>query len=171
MIGCSCKNESDLEIVKKFKPDVKYFKAELASLHFKTETRSIANVDTLYKQMIKNYNLPVSAEGCKDGIYTASSPADAFDYSHVTTIEIKNEKIVAVAYDEVLPSGKGKEHDPQYNEDFEVMGTTPKEFYPVYRQDLLDKQNIMQIDGISGASYTLYRFRYALMIALMKAKI
>jgi major membrane immunogen (membrane-anchored lipoprotein) len=50
-----------------------------------------------------------------------------------------------------------------------ITGTTPAIAYPNMEQQLISKQNIMDVDGVSGATYSLYRFRYAITIALMKA--
>ena len=52
-----------------------------------------------------------------------------------------------------------------------ITGTTPAIAYPDMEQQLISKQNIMDVDGVSGASYSLFRFRYAVTIALMKAMI
>ncbi len=99
------------------------------------ETSPVAEVDTLFQQLIKMYGLPVSAEGANDGTYTGATPYDAFDYRH-----------------EVKKDGKGKQEDEEYCEEM-----------------LLSTQNMMEVDAVSGASYSLHRFRLAMTIALMKA--
>jgi len=38
-------------------------------------------------------------------------------------------------------------------------------------KQLVEKQDVLQIDAVSGATYTLYRFRYAVIVALIKAKL
>ena len=40
-------NDDDMEMIKSFKPDDKYFKASLVALHFITETSPIERVDTV----------------------------------------------------------------------------------------------------------------------------
>lgn len=164
-------DKDDLETIKKFKPDDKYFKATMVTLHFLIETSSIERTDSIFKQIIDAYKLPVRAEGIKDGIYYGASPYDAYDYKHVVKLEIKNEKIISIDYNEVHKSGIGKQEDEVYCEEMSITGTTPAIAYPDMEQQLISKQNIMDVDGVSGASYSLFRFRYAVTIALMKAMI
>lgn len=52
-----------------------------------------------------------------------------------------------------------------------VSGTTPAIAYPHMEESLMANQDLMQVDGVSGATYSLYRFRYAVTVALMKALI
>ena len=59
--------------------------------------------------------------------------------------------------------------DKEYCEDMSVTGTTPAIAYPIYEDELLRTQNILDVDAVSGASYSLYRFRFATTIALMEA--
>jgi major membrane immunogen (membrane-anchored lipoprotein) len=168
-LSCSSRQESDLDLIKKFKPEDKYFKSTLVSLHFMLETSPVEEVDTLFRQMIALYDLPVNAEEVKDGTYTGSSPYDAFDYRHVVKIRIEGGKIVEVDYNELLQDGLGKQEDEAYCEEMSVGGTTPAIAYPSMEQQLLATQDLMEVDAVSGATYSLYRFRYAVMIALMKA--
>jgi len=169
--SCSCRQEDDLDKVKAFKPEDEYFKSALVSLHFVMETSPIDEVDTLFRQLIEAFDLPVSAQGVKDGIYTGESPYDAFDYKHVVKIRVVNGKFVEVDYNEVKYDGHGKQEDEQYCEEMSVNGTTPAIAYPDMEEMLLTTQDITQVDGVSGATYSRYRFRYAVMIALMKALI
>jgi len=166
----SCTPPQDsLDIVKAFKPEDKYFKSSLVSLHFVMETSAIEEVDTLFSQLIEHYNLPLSARGAKDGTYTGESPYDAFDYKHVVKLKIKDQKIVEVDYNELKKDGIGKQEDEAYCEEMSVTGTTPAIAYPILEQRLLESQDFTKIDAVSGATYSLYRFRYAVTIALMKA--
>lgn len=172
LLCLSCNNnEESLDAVKQFKPDDKYFKSSIVSLHFITETSEIERVDSVFRQMISGYNLPVDAKGCTDGEFTGESPYDAYDYKHCVTIKIKDEKIVSVSYNEIKKNGKGKREDEVYCEEMSAAGTTPAIAYPVYEKTLLDKQNYTEIDAVSGATYSLYRFRFAVMVALIKARL
>jgi major membrane immunogen (membrane-anchored lipoprotein) len=38
-------------------------------------------------------------------------------------------------------------------------------------KQLLENQNIVKVDSTSGATYSLYRFRCVIILALMKAKL
>ncbi len=168
----ACNDTKDsLDAVKEFKPDDKYFKAGLVSLHFRTEVSPIPEVGKAFEQTIKAYNLPVNAQGCRDGVYIGESPYDAYDYRHSVKIEIKNNKIISVDYNEIKKGGIGKQEDKEYCEEMSASGTTPAIAYPHMEKQLLDKQELSGITAVTGASYSLYRFRYAVMIALMKARI
>jgi len=70
-----------------------------------------------------------------------------------------------------MPDGHGKQEDVEYCKKMSWGGTTPAIAYPVFENRLIQKQNMMQVDAVSGATYSLCRFRYAVMIALMKAAV
>lgn len=170
IVSCS-KPVSDLDQIKAFKPDNKYFKSSLVSLHFMTEVMSIDKVESAYKQMYSAFDLPTTAEGVPDGVYSAESPLDAFDYKHVINIEVKDGKITSVDYNEVKLNGIGKQEDETYCEEMIISGTSPAIAYPIMEKQLLKTQNSLDIDAVSGATYSLYRMRFALSIALIKAKL
>ena len=170
-LAACCDKKDDLEVVKDFEKENKYFKAGLKSIHFTIETSPINEVDSVFNSFVKHHNIPTSAIGCKDGIYTGTSPYDAYDYAHTVTIEIKDQKIVAIDYNEVNMDQTGKEENLEYNKEMSVAGTSPSIAYPKMEKQMLDNQNYNQVDAVAGATYSLYRFRYALSIALMKAKL
>lgn len=170
LVSCNIQEDS-LDHVKKFRPDDKYFKSSLVTLHFVTEIRPIPEVDTFFNQLITLYDLPVSPKGLKDGTYKGTSPYDAFDYRHEVTIQIRAGKIIEIDYNEIHKNGQGKQEDVEYCEEMSVTGTTPAIAYPILEEELLKTQNILDVDAVSGATYSLYRFRYAVMIALMKASL
>ena len=168
----SCRKvQDDLDVVRQFKPEDKYFKASLVGLHFIMETSPISRVDSTFDQLIQEQDLPTKALSCKDGIYTGESPLDAYDYVHVVKIEIKDEKIISVDYNEIKKDGIGKQEDEEYCREMSVTGTTPAIAYPKLESQLVEKQDILKVDAVTGATYSLYRFRYAVMIALMKARL
>ena len=166
--SCNCQEDS-LDRIKAFKPDDKYFKASLVSLHFMMEISPVTEVDTLFQQLIQMHGLPLSAEGAKDGTYVGATPYDAFDYRHEVKIQIKDGKIVALDYNEVKKDGHGKQEDEEYCEEMSVTGTTPAIAYPIMEEMLLSTQNMMEVDAVSGATYSLHRFRLAVTLALMQA--
>ena len=168
----SCTHQEDsLDSIKDFHPEDKYFKSSLVSLHFVMETSPIAEVDTLFAQLINLYDLPISPVGLKDGTFTGASPYDAFDYRHEVTLKIKNGNIVELDYNEINKKGVGKQEDKEYCEEMSISGTSPAIAYPIYENEMLRTQNILDVDAVSGASYSLYRFRYAVTVALMKASL
>ena len=165
---CTCEEDS-LDKIIAYQSDDKYFKSALVSLHFMMETSPVDEVDTMFRQLIEIYKLPFTASEAKDGIYHGVCPYDAFDYRHEVQIEIKEGKIAAVDYNEVHKDGKGKQEDVEYCEEMSVAGTTPAIAYPEMEEMLLSTQNMMEVDAVAGASYSLYRFRYAVSLALMQA--
>ena len=168
--SCDCPEER-LAGITAFKPDNKHFRSSLVALHFKMETSAPSDVDALFKQLIQAYELPISGEGAKDGTYIGATPYDAFDYRHEVRIVIKDGEILEVDYNEVKKDGHGKQEDLEYCEEMSVTGTTPAIAYPIMEEMLLAEQNMMQVDAVSGATYSLYRFRLAVTIALMQALI
>jgi major membrane immunogen (membrane-anchored lipoprotein) len=168
--SCECPEDS-LDVIKAFKPENKYFKSSLVALHFMMETSPPAEVDTYFSQLIKTYTLPISAEGAKDGTYIGATPYDAFDYRHEVKIVIVGGEITEVDYNEVKKDGHGKQEDEEYCEEMSVTGTTPAIAYPAMEEMLLAEQDMMQVDAVSGATYSLYRFRLAVTVALMQALI
>ena len=168
----SCIEHKDsLEEIKAYKPDDEYFKASLVNLHFIIETSPIDKIDTVFKQLISNYDLPVSADGCQNGVYIGESPYDAYDYRHWVKIEIKDERIISIDYNEIHKSGTGKQENEAYCKKMSVTGTTPAIAYPILENQLLEQQNMMSVNAVSGATYSLYRLRYAVTLALMQARI
>jgi len=72
---------------------------------------------------------------------------------------------------EINYKGTGKRNNKEYCEEMSVSGTTPAIAYPVYENGLVEKQNMLKVDAVTGATYSLYRFRYAVTLALMKARL
>lgn len=172
IIASACvSSDNPLKDVKNFKPDDKYFTASLNNMHFILETSEIERVDQEFAKLIKSYGLPISAEGCADGTFIGESPYDAYDYKHIVKLTIKNQKIIDVDYDEINYDGIGKQNNKEYCEEMSVSGTTPAIAYPVYENGLMEKQNMLKVDAVTGATYSLYRFRYAVTVALMKARL
>ena len=163
--------DGSLDAVSSFVDGDKYFKASLKALHFVIETSPVEQSRQMMAQLIEQNKIPVEAGGLADGTYTGESPYDAFDYKHVVTLSIKDGKITGLDYNEVHKNGTDKQSDKKYNEEMSITGTTPAVAYPKLEEQLLAKQDMMQVDAVSGATYSLYRFRYAVMLALMKAKL
>ncbi len=171
LTACQPPAPNDLEVIKSYPPGGKYFKSSMKSLHFIIEVNDIAKVDTTFNHYITAYQLPVSAMGIPDGLYTGSSPLDAFDYRHVVSIDVKDEIITSIDYNEVKDSGSGKQEDEAYCKEMKSAGTTPAIAYPLMEKQMLEKQDMMDVDAVSGATYSLYRMRYALTVALIKGKL
>ncbi len=169
IFSCSEK-ESDLEKIDSFNPDNKYLKANLISLHYMIETDKPSDIDSVFNNFIKNVSIPVTPEDCPDGVYTGRSPQDAFGFYHQVEIEIKDNKIIRVEYDEVNEEGLSKKKNKVYAQQMGKNGVTPAKAYNEMEKQLIEEQNYQEVDAITGATYSLYRFRYAVALALMKAK-
>ncbi len=112
----------------------------------------------------------MTPRGCRDGVYTAESIVNDFGYKYVISMTLKGGAITAVRYDEVNRAGMGKRDDPEYAREMKPAGVTPAEAYPRYEQQLLKSQDIMKMDAVTGATYSLYRFRSVAAKALTEAK-
>lgn len=166
-----CNEDGSLDELKAYMPDNKYFKTGFKGLHFVLETHPIDEVDTMFWKLINAYDLPTTADRVADGTYTGESPYDAYDYKHVVELTINAGEITEVVYNEVHKDGSDKKSDKKYNEEMSAGGTSPAIAYPEMEKQLLEKQEMWQVDATSGATYSLYRFRYAVTLALMKAKL
>ncbi len=165
-----CNEDGSLDELKAYMPENAYFKTGFKGLHFVLETHPISEVDTMFWKLINAYDLPVSIRHAADGTYTGESPYDAFDYKHVVELTIEGQTITAVKYNEVHKDGSDKKSDKKYNEEMSAVGTSPAIAYPDMEKQLVEKQEMWEVDATSGATYSLYRFRYAVTLALMKAE-
>lgn len=68
-------------------------------------------------------------------------------------------------------NGKNKRTDINYNREMFKSGTSPAIAYPIYENQLIKNQDYMQVDAVTGATYSLYRFRMAVAKALEKARV
>lgn len=167
----NCNEDGSLDELKVYMPDNKYFKTGFKGLHFVLETQAIDKVDTLFWKLINAYDLPTTTDRVADGTYTGESPYDQFDYKHVVKLTIKAGEITKVVYNEVHKDGSDKKSDKKYNEEMSRAGTSPAIAYPEMEKQLLEKQEVWKVDATTGATYSLYRFRYAVTLALMKAEL
>ncbi len=127
-----------------------------------TDTVSKKFAEYLQKEKINSdFDIP-------DGEYYGESPYDDFNYKHVIKFTVKNEKVVKADYDEIHTDGHGKQNNTAYCRDMSVVGTTPFIAYPLYEKQLVDKQDFMDVDCVTGATYSLYRFRLAIIDAVRK---
>ena len=75
-----------------------------------------------------------------------------------------------------LPKDLIRKTDPfmQYayiaaEEAMKQSGTTPAIAYPSYEKQMLEKEDFNKIDAVSGASYSDYRFRLAILYAILNS--
>lgn len=141
----------------------------LTELHWIVERSHIDTVALKIDKACEQYNFATTTLKIEDGKYQGETPLDDYKYKHVISFEVKNGKIISLDYDEINKDGQGKQHDKVYCKKMDVAGTNPSIAYPIYEKAMLDKQNLNSIDAVSGASYSLYRFKLAFWNALKNA--
>lgn len=141
----------------------------LEKMHWIIERSDMQTVRAGFEQICKENNFPSQVSGLKDGVYKGATPIDDYGYRHEVTFEMKGGKIVSIDYDEIHGEGPGKQSDKEYCERMLQSGTTPAIAYPKYESQMIETQNSSKVDAVSGASYSLYRFRLAILYALLNA--
>ena len=117
--------------------------------------------DTVSKYLryfIDKYQLPVSPKNLANGQYYAASPKDDFGYTHEIRFSISDGNITDVSYDE-YKNGHSKTDDKKYGDEMNEYqpGSAPSIVYPEYEKQFADKQNLLAMDAVTGATYSLYR--------------
>jgi major membrane immunogen (membrane-anchored lipoprotein) len=151
------------------KPIVKVSEEDWGNLHLMIERSPIDNVKENFELFVKKNVLQTTAINSKNGKYFGITPADDYGYFHVVFLEIHQGKIINIHYDELKPNGKNKRTDLGYNTEMLKTGTSPSIAYPIYENELIRNQDYMNIDAVTGATYSLYRFRMAVAKAFEKA--
>ena len=134
------------------------------------ERHHVPDVKAVFEFFMDLFSAPTSPKECRDGKYQGESIYDDYHYKHVVTLEIKDGKIISLHYDEVKKDGAGKRGNNEYCAQMKQgTGASPAEAYPLYERRMLEHQDLMKVDAVSGATYSLYRFRTAVLRALLKA--
>lgn len=141
----------------------------LEEIHWIIERSDMNKVRAAFREICGENRFSSLVSGLKDGIYKGASPADDYGYRHEVTFEMKGGKMVSVDYDEVHADGHAKQNNKEYGEAMLQSGTTPAIAYPSYEKQMLEKQDFSQIDAVSGASYSDFRFRLAILYAILNA--
>lgn len=141
----------------------------LEKIHWIIERSDMNKVRSAFKEICDENHFSSLVSGLKDGIYKGASPADDYGYRHEVTFEIKSGKMISVDYDEIHADGHAKQHDEEYGKRMLQSGTTPAIAYQDYENQMLNKQDFSKIDAVSGASYSDYRFRLAILYAILNS--
>lgn len=141
----------------------------LEKIHWIIERSDMNSVRQKFKEICDENHFPSIVSGLKDGIYNGASPADDYGYRHEVTFEMKNGKMISIDYDEIHTDGHAKQHDEEYCKRMLQSGTTPAIAYPKYENQMLQNQDFNQVDAVSGASYSNYRFKLAILYAILNA--
>lgn len=143
--------------------------AILDELHWIVGRSDMNTVRNKFQKICNDNNFPKLVSGLKDGTYKGATPFDDYDYKHEVVFEMKNGKMISIDYDEIYRDGQGKQHNEEYCKKMLQSGTTPAIAYPKYESGMLNKQNFNEIDAVSGASYSLYRFKLAILYAMLNS--
>ena len=95
----------------------------------------------------------------KDGTYRAKQAEEEYGWSEFVEITVADGKITNVVFDASNADGVLKSTDQSYRENMEpVSGTYPEKFYAELEAQLLSKQDIKQIEVVTGATVSTNRF-------------
>lgn len=141
----------------------------LEKIHWTIERSDMNKVRQAFNQICDENHFSSLVSGLKDGTYKGSSPADDYGYRHEVTFEMKGGKMMSVDYDEINAEGHAKQSNKEYGDAMKQSGTTPAIAYPSYEKQMLEKQDFNKIDAVSGASYSDYRFRLAILYAILNS--
>jgi major membrane immunogen (membrane-anchored lipoprotein) len=143
--------------------------AILEKIHWIIEHSDMNTVRQKFREICDENNIPSIVSDLKDGVYKGASPADDYGYRHEVKFEMKSGKMISIDYDEIHTDGHAKQHDEAYGKEMLQSGTTPAIAYPSYENQMLRKQDSSQIDAVSGASYSDYRFKLAILYAILNS--
>ena len=132
-----------------------------------------ADYNNLLAQFLEHSGWNFDLSDIPDGVYEATSVPDRYDYVHYLRFEIRNRRFEHVYYNEfpaaTYGSGKdGKRESEAYQKQMVRYGTKAdlRIAYPLMERELLERQDPLKVDGVSGASLALHRFRLLVMKAL-----
>jgi len=143
--------------------------AILEKIHWTIERSDMNKVRSSFKQICDENHFSSLVAGLKDGIYKGASPADDYGYRHEVTFEMKGGQMISIDYDEINAEGHAKQSNREYGDAMKQSGTTPAIAYPLYEKQMLEKQDFSKIDAVSGASYSDYRLRLAILYAILNS--
>ena len=127
----------------------------------------------LLEQFLANSGWNFDLTDIPDGVYEATSVPDRYDYVHYLRLGIRDHRFEHVYYNEfpaaTYESGvDGKRDSESYHKQMVRYGTKSdlRVAYPLMERELLERQHPLDVDGVSGASLALHRFRILVMKAL-----
>lgn len=141
----------------------------LEKLHWIIERSDMKTVRAKFQEICIDNHFSSIVSGLKDGNYIGETPFDDYGYKHSVRFEMKNGRVISIDYDEVHRDGHAKQHDEEYCKNMLQSGTTPAIAYPSYESAMLKNQDFNRIDAVSGASYSLFRFKLAILYAILNS--
>ncbi|TYP57839.1 FMN-binding protein [Thermosediminibacter litoriperuensis] len=117
---------------------------------------------------------PVEAkDGLKNGLYKAAeADFDDHGWKAIAAVIVKDGKIQSAFFDEVnKDDGRYKLTDQEYAKNMEAKsGTTPAKAVEALTKSLIEKQNVEQVDAVTGATGTTAKYKDLMTKALSLAK-
>ncbi|MDR7870862.1 MAG: FMN-binding protein [Tissierellaceae bacterium] len=105
----------------------------------------------------------------KDGTFKADGEMDERGWTPVVEVVVENGEIVSVDYDEYNEAGELKSEDDEYAESMKsVSGVSPAEAYKQLEDALVKRQDVDQVDAVSGATTSSEQFKELVKEALNK---
>ncbi|MFK8242284.1 MULTISPECIES: FMN-binding protein [unclassified Facklamia] len=136
------------------------------------EETTEAKMDETTAMMDETTAMMSEMEALKDGEYKLESNADERGWAHSFTIVVKDGKITESKYDMVDKDGKLKSENEEYNKMMEEKsGASFAKAVEAYNKGLVEKQNVADVESVSGATSTYDSFaEYAKLLLEAAAK-
>ncbi|MBR7927208.1 FMN-binding protein [Aerococcaceae bacterium zg-ZUI334] len=138
----------------------------------KMEETTAMMEETTEAKMDETTAMMSEMEALKDGEYKLESNADERGWAHSFTIVVKDGKITESKYDMVDKDGKLKSENEEYNKMMEEKsGASFAKAVEAYNKGLVEKQNVADVESVSGATSTYDSFaEYAKLLLEAAAK-
>lgn len=112
-----------------------------------------------------------SSGDLKDGYYTAEMTEFSQGWKEYLIIQVKHGKIVSAEFNAKNESGFIKAWDNSYMENMiSVRGTYPNKYTREYVQQLIDEQQDISVDAVTGASTSGANFKKLVEAVLKQAE-
>ncbi|MBK0348892.1 FMN-binding protein [Aerococcaceae bacterium zg-ZJ1578] len=136
------------------------------------EETTEAKMDETTAKMDETTAMMSEMEALKDGEYKLESNADERGWAHSFTIVVKDGKITESKYDMVDKDGKLKSENEEYNKMMEEKSSVSfAKAVEAYNKGLVEKQNVADVESVSGATSTYDSFaEYAKLLLEAAAK-
>lgn len=96
----------------------------------------------------------------EDGTYKAEGEPDERGWRGVVEVVVEDGKITSVNYDELNESDELKSEDEEYAESMKgASGVSPAEAYEQLENGLVSRQNVDEVDAVSGATASSELFK------------
>lgn len=110
-------------------------------------------------------------DGLKDGYYTAEMSDFSHDWKEYLRIQVKHGAIVSAEFNAKNKSGFIKAWDNNYMKNMNaVQGTYPNRYTREYVQQLIDEQENVEVDVVTGASSSGGNFKKLTQAVLEQAR-